>query len=160
MEMLMKKISVICLILFLLGIIVSSTSWARGGGGQRGGRGGFSGGQRHFGGHRNFGRQNYGGRHFGGRRHGGWGYGGGFYGWGLGFGPGFYGGYYPNYGWYPPTVVTVPVTPPVYIQQSPPVVQSYQPGYWYYCTNPQGYYPYVRECPYGWQQVAPVPSNP
>ena len=43
-------------------------------------------------------------------------------------------------------------TPQTYIQQEPPTQQ-----YWYYCQNPQGYYPYVGECPDGWQQVAPQP---
>jgi len=64
--------------------------------------------------------------------------------------------YYP---YYPPTVITVPVTPPVYIQQPPPIVQQYPSGYWYYCTNPKGYYPYIQECPRGWQQVDPIPPS-
>ena len=67
----------------------------------------------------------------------------------------FYSPYY-----YPPTVITVPATPPVYIQQPPPVVQQYPPGYWYYCRNPEGYYPYIKECPGGWQQVEPIPPSP
>ena len=33
-----------------------------------------------------------------------------------------------------------------------------QTGYWYYCTEPEGYHPYVRDCPGGWMQV--VPSGP
>ena len=60
---------------------------------------------------------------------------------------------------YPPAVVTVPVTPPVYIQQAPPVIQQYPPGYWYYCNNPEGYYPYIQQCPNGWQQVEPTPPT-
>jgi len=28
--------------------------------------------------------------------------------------------------------------------------------YWYYCRNPQGYYPYVTSCPGGWVQVIPM----
>jgi len=66
--------------------------------------------------------------------------------------------YYPYY--YPPTIITVPVPPPVYIQQSPSAGQQYPSGYWYYCINPQGYYPYIKECPKGWQQVEPIPSSP
>jgi hypothetical protein len=38
---------------------------------------------------------------------------------------------------------------------SPAPVQ--QPYYWYYCAEANGYYPYVRECPGGWQPVAPQP---
>ena len=30
-----------------------------------------------------------------------------------------------------------------------------QSGYWYFCNNPQGYYPNVAQCPGGWQQVMP-----
>jgi hypothetical protein len=29
------------------------------------------------------------------------------------------------------------------------------PGYWYYCPAYQAYYPYVEDCPGGWQPVAP-----
>ena len=29
-------------------------------------------------------------------------------------------------------------------------------GWWYYCDQSSGYYPYVRECPTGWQRVPPV----
>jgi len=28
-------------------------------------------------------------------------------------------------------------------------------SYWYYCENPKGYYPYVKDCPYGWMKVVP-----
>jgi hypothetical protein len=62
---------------------------------------------------------------------------------------------YPYYPYYPP-VVTVPSSPPVYIEREPPQLPS---GYWYYCDNPQGYYPYVNECPQGWRQVDPVPQR-
>lgn len=67
--------------------------------------------------------------------------------------------YYPPY-YYPPSVVTVPGSPPVYIERE----ESSQPvpkesAYWYYCANPQGYYPYVKECPGGWQAVAPLPPG-
>jgi hypothetical protein len=67
--------------------------------------------------------------------------------------------YPPAYQYYPPVTVA-PESPPVYIQQYPPVTQEYPPGYWYYCSNPQGYYPYVKECPNGWQQVEPTPPPP
>ncbi len=72
----------------------------------------------------------------------------------------FYRPYYSYPYYYPPAVITVPVTPPVYIQQSPPTTQSYPAGYWYYCNNPEGYYPYIKECPGGWQQVQPNPPAP
>lgn len=145
----MKKISVACLVVILAGTIAGNAAWARGGGGHGGGG--------HFGGGHN-------GGHFGGY-HGGGGFGSGFYGFGLGYGVGsYYGGFTPygRYGGfygYPPTVITVPTTPPVYIQQPSPVTQQYQSGYWYYCSNPEGYYPYIKECLNTWQQVAPRPSG-
>ena len=33
-------------------------------------------------------------------------------------------------------------------------------GYWYRCNQPDGYYPYVTQCPGGWLQVpAQPPAN-
>jgi hypothetical protein len=58
--------------------------------------------------------------------------------------------YYPYYG----TPTFIQQAPPVYIQPEPQ-----QPSYWYYCQNPQGYYPYVQQCPGGWMTVVP-PSAP
>jgi hypothetical protein len=57
---------------------------------------------------------------------------------------------YPYRNAYPPVVVQLP--PQVYVQPPPP-----QPM-WYDGENPQGYYPYVPQCPGGWQQLpAPPP---
>jgi hypothetical protein len=50
---------------------------------------------------------------------------------------------------YPPAVVQSP--PPVVIQPAPPQTS------WYHCDNPQGYYPYVQQCPGGWRPVPPTP---
>jgi hypothetical protein len=58
--------------------------------------------------------------------------------------------YYPQPYYYPPVVVT-PASPPVYIERE----QSNAQQYWYFCSDPQGYYPYVKQCPAGWQQVTP-----
>ena len=73
---------------------------------------------------------------------------------GYGYGYPFY---YPSPYVYPPTVMVVPTTPPVYTQQQQ--VQPVQPqtDYWHYCQKPQGYYPYVKNCPGGWLQVVPQP---
>lgn len=78
-------------------------------------------------------------------------------------------GYYPRYyGWYSyPPVAVVPA--PLVVESSPFVYiekgangssSSTPPDYWYYCRNPRGYYPYVKECPGGWQEVAPLPDRP
>ena len=79
--------------------------------------------------------------------------------------------YAPAY--YPP-VVLAPAVPPVYVEQ-PQVLQSVpvqppallnpqeaspQPGtMWYYCNEARAYYPYVKSCPAGWQQVTPQPQG-
>jgi hypothetical protein len=33
-----------------------------------------------------------------------------------------------------------------------------QPQDWYYCTDSKAYYPYVRDCPTGWQRVPAQPQ--
>jgi hypothetical protein len=66
-------------------------------------------------------------------------------GWGWPYAP------YPYYPYYQ--------QPPVAVQSEPNVyVQPEAPTYWYYCANPEGYYPYVKQCPKGWMKV--VPSSP
>lgn len=66
------------------------------------------------------------------------------------WGPWWY--YPPPYYYYPPTVV-VPAQPTTYIEQN----TADTAGWWYYCDQSRGYYPYVRECPAGWQRVPPTP---
>jgi hypothetical protein len=63
--------------------------------------------------------------------------------------------YYPAY--YPPPVV-VQQQAPVYVEQSPPAAQAQPSNYWYYCAPSRAYYPYVKDCPGGWQRVAPQPQ--
>jgi len=86
---------------------------------------------------------------------------------GLYFGiPHYYYPYYPSpyyyypYSYYPPVVVT-PAQPLEYVEQGdaqqqadPSAPESY---YWYHCDKPEGYYPYIKECPGGWQKVSPTP---
>ena len=79
--------------------------------------------------------------------------------------------YYPPYGPYPygpyyyppyyPAPVVVQQPPTVYIEQPTPQTQPQpaQPqGWWYFCNESRAYYPYVKECPGGWQRVAPQPG--
>ena len=51
-----------------------------------------------------------------------------------------------------------PYEPPIVVAPSAPPA----PQYWYYCANPQGYYPYVPNCPGPWQRVParPPPAAP
>jgi len=73
---------------------------------------------------------------------------------------------YPYYPYpYPPQVVVVPQPqPPVYVEQpqSAPTQSAPPPqasNSWYHCDNPDGYYPYVKECPGGWKAVVPTPPE-
>jgi len=65
----------------------------------------------------------------------------------------------PAYG-YPAAVV--PALPPVYAEQgvapSAPAPSQAQ-GDWFYCAAAKGYYPYVNECPAGWQRVPAQPPS-
>ncbi len=78
------------------------------------------------------------------------------------FNSGFWGPTWPAavYPYAYPPVITVPATPPVYIQQpaiiqpSPPAVTT-RSNYWHYCEQPAGYYPKIKSCPGGWIQVPP-----
>jgi hypothetical protein len=71
--------------------------------------------------------------------------------------------WYPSPYYYPPQVIVVPPPQPtVYIEQqdvapAAPAVTGQQ--YWYYCKSGKGYYPYVKECPEGWQKVLPQPEK-
>lgn len=90
-----------------------------------------------------------------------------YYGAGPFWGPGWWARPYPAYAYppygyapygyapyaYPPAGGAVVIQPQTqtYVQQ--------QPQYWYYCRNPEGYYPYVEQCPSGWMTVVP-PAAP
>ena len=61
-----------------------------------------------------------------------------------------------------PVVVVPPPEPQVYIEQSDNAVRQGQAPaqqYWYFCRGSNRYYPYVKECPGGWQPVLPQPGN-
>ena len=62
--------------------------------------------------------------------------------------------WYP-YGYYSPPPVIVQQQQPVYVEP-----EQRPDEYWYYCQNPQGYYPYVKSCPGGWMKVVPQPTPP
>jgi hypothetical protein len=72
-------------------------------------------------------------------------------------------------GW--PAVAVAPVVvgaapvvvgaPPVVVAAVPPAViaapqaPSAAPVFWYYCTQPAGYFPYVQACDQAWLKVVP-----
>lgn len=77
-------------------------------------------------------------------------------------------GYAPAYSYGPDYGATI--APPVYTQpvySQPAYAPQYQApaqaqasaNYWYFCASSNGYYPYVRHCPEGWQQVSPTPPG-
>lgn len=79
-------------------------------------------------------------------------------GWGYYYPPPYY--YYPPY--YPQTTVVVPSQPQTYIEQAPqaaPQAPAPAQNFWYYCPNSRAYYPYVKDCPAGWQRVSPTPQS-
>lgn len=101
------------------------------------------------------------------------------YGYGFGYGTGWaltggYPWYYwgaPAYGGYPfgygvtsvPALITnedlVFVQPPPTDAAGPPPQQP-SSGYWYYCTAPAGYFPYVEQCTRPWIAVQPQAGTP
>ncbi|HCE09200.1 MAG TPA: hypothetical protein DEQ40_11480 [Oxalobacteraceae bacterium] len=66
---------------------------------------------------------------------------------------------YPYY--YPYQPIIVDPGPTEYIERGQPrAADSDASNYWYYCQKPDGYYPYVKECPGGWERVTPQPPAP
>jgi hypothetical protein len=64
--------------------------------------------------------------------------------------------YYPPPAYYYPPVVTQP--PQTYIEKGAPEASPGPPqGYWHYCAESDAYYPYVKQCPGGWQRVPAQP---
>ncbi len=107
------------------------------------------------------------------------GWGAGYWGPRVGFyygGPGYWGGWpyawgagyaWPyavgaGYAWpyaYTPLVVNPAPATQVFIQQESEATTPMQPlpatSYWYYCTQPAGYFPYVKDCSHAWMKVVP-----
>jgi hypothetical protein len=55
------------------------------------------------------------------------------------------------------------VSPPQatqYVERSEAAAeQAPAPATWYFCREANAYYPYVKQCPGGWQRVPAQPSN-
>jgi hypothetical protein len=148
----LARILIAVMVVFLMGLIIprgADANGGHGGGGYRGGAGYYGGGYRGYGGYYGGGYRGYGG-------HGGvniW----------LGpvWGPGWWGSYpypYPyTYPYYQVPPLVINQQPEVYVQPAPQLEQKQI--YWYYCENPNGYYPYVKQCPGGWMKIVPTPPN-
>jgi hypothetical protein len=90
------------------------------------------------------------------------GHGGGHVHFGVVIGAPFYPWYYPPSYYYPPYYYpSMPATPQTYIERgdSQAAPGQQQQSYWYYCTESKTYYPYVKDCPGGWQRVVPQPPS-
>jgi len=137
----MKLFKSIFLTIALFGLVLATvdTAWA-------------SHGQSHFGAHRSI------------QHHAGWGHGHGYY-----WAAGFYGAAWPwFYPWYEGYAVPVfpysfyseTAAPVEYVEMNPAApVSDASANAWYYCQNPQGYYPYVKSCAGGWQRVPAQPPK-
>jgi hypothetical protein len=68
----------------------------------------------------------------------------------------FYAPYYYPYSYAP--IVEAPSSPPFYIERQQPD-PSPLPKIWFYCPESKTYYPYVKECPGGWQTVPAKPPS-
>jgi hypothetical protein len=80
------------------------------------------------------------------------------------FGPRFYPApyyAYPAPAYVYPPVVVAPSSPPIYIEQGATAQEApaQAQGDWYYCADSNAYYPYVAQCPAGWQRVPAQPSS-
>jgi hypothetical protein len=97
-------------------------------------------------------------------------HGNGWYGGWYGPSVGFYLGYPGYWGWpyaygYPYGYASyayadaypayAPSQPTYYFEDTARAPQAAAPAYWYYCTDPAGYYPYVRNCASPWVPVVP-----
>jgi hypothetical protein len=97
-------------------------------------------------------------------------------------GPGYWGGWDPWYYGYPyaygypygypygdapQSVYVAPDASTTYVEPAPasPAVAAPQPAdvpptFWFYCTDPAGYYPYVQNCSKAWMPVDPKTVRP
>lgn len=90
----------------------------------------------------------------------------GYYGGPLWWPPAYY-AYPAPYVLVPPPAPAPPAAPPVYIEREPAEPRptpAPQPGapegaWWYFCPAANGFYPYVRECPSGWERVPALPPG-
>ena len=67
-------------------------------------------------------------------------------------GPGYW-SYYDTWPFYDDYLALPESVAPAYIEQGGMLEQPN--ANWYYCNSPPGYYPYVQNCPSGWQRVQP-----
>ncbi|MFJ1252346.1 hypothetical protein [Cupriavidus sp. CuC1] len=143
--------------------LVAGVAMAAGGptlaGGRGGGRGGGGGGGgMHGGGMHGGGFHGHDGFHHDGFRHDGFRHGHGHVAFVVGGGwPGWWG--YPYDRWPYPNAYPGYYAPAAqYIEQGDGSDGASANAWWYRCDQPSGYYPYIKNCPGGWQTVPAQPS--
>jgi len=68
--------------------------------------------------------------------------------------------YYPSPYYQSPYYYPAPSSPPVYVERQDAAPEAPPASaYWYYCPETKTYYPYVKQCPGGWQRVSPEPPQ-
>jgi hypothetical protein len=157
-------------LLLALAVVVSDSALARKGGGHvNGGAVKFSGGHvsggKVHGGHVSRGHGHFNGQHHKsfGHHHGHHHHGAAFVGFGVGFAYPWSWYYPPPYyypGYYYPQPVAYPAQPVTYVEQGAAPAPAEPAVWWYYCEASRTYYPYVKECPSGWQRVPALPPPP
>jgi len=65
---------------------------------------------------------------------------------------------------YPQVVSGIGFVDPAYVEPAPAVMaapnSAAPPQFWYYCDNPEGYFPAVQTCNISFRQVPPPPPPP
>ncbi len=59
--------------------------------------------------------------------------------------------------YYPAPAVVQPPAPTTYVERSDVVPEG--TASWYFCRESNGYYPYVKQCPGGWERVPARPPQ-
>lgn len=78
-----------------------------------------------------------------------------------GYSPYFYDPFFYSRRWDDRPIVIEQPAPQVYVEQPQAYSQAAPTNnYWYFCEAAQAYWPYVKECPSGWQKVVPQPPPP
>ena len=129
---------VLALAVILAGAVAAGPAFASKGGSGKGGRSGVHHGRSHAGGHHGHIRSSAA--------------------FGAVVAPAFWPwwNYSPYY--YPP--VAMASAPPVeYIERSEQEGRMDEQQYWLYCAKAQAYFPYVAECPEGWERVPATPPK-
>ncbi|MBP6279517.1 MAG: hypothetical protein KA388_07115 [Rhodocyclaceae bacterium] len=78
-----------------------------------------------------------------------------------GYAPYFHDPFFYSRRWNDRPIVIEQPAPQVYVEQPQAYAQAAPTNNdWYFCEAAQAYWPYIKECPGGWQRVVPQPPPP